>query len=176
MQDKQILKGIADTFTGNKPIHEMEVPVRWLPKRSLWQKITKLDYKPETSRTLTFYESVTANQIRIAGEASLLPESIFQDQSMNIQYIPEHAPRIVYMIAAAIQNNHLEPEPGLIEFIKNNLNGTQLREALVASFQTLNMEDFTDTIILMKGTVRILEPEKMSPRDGRELIASHIEV
>lgn len=172
MEDKEILKAIADTIT-EKPLYEMVVPVKWLPKRSIWDRITKSKSKPGTYRTLKFYPCVVANQYRIAGEAALLPEEIWEDHSMNVSLINDHLPRIVYMIAAAIQNNHLEPSDDLIKFIERNLSGDQLLKALTASFQTLNMEAFTDSIILMKGTVKILMPEEMSPKDGRELIASH---
>jgi len=170
MQDNAILKSVTETLTG-KALHEMVVPIRWRPKISFWERIKNWrSPKPEPTRTLTFFPSVVANQYRIAGEAALLPKELWDDVSMNIIMLPEHQPRIVYMVAAAIQNNHLEPEQELITFIERNLTGRQLREALIASFQTLEMEAFTDTIVLMKGTVNIL---KTSPNDGSELIASH---
>jgi len=177
MEDKEILKAVANTIT-DAPLHTMVVPVRVpvLHRHTLWDRILRKPSPiPETQRTITFYPSVVANQYRIAGEASLLPDEIYQDGSMNIPLIKEHLPRIIYMIAAAIQNNHLEPDPELITFLEQNLTGSQMREALVASFQTLNMEAFTDTIILMKGTVKILMPTEVSPKDGSELIASHTE-
>lgn len=172
MEDKDIHKAIANTFT-EAPLYEMEVPVRVQQKRSLWKRLTKAGRNREEVRKLVFYESYVGNQIRIAGEAALLPDEIFIDQSMNIVLIPEHQNRIAYIVAAALQNDDKEPDPALIKFIKDNLKGGQLREALIASFQTLNMEAFTDTIVLMKGTVNILTPEQTSPKDGSELIASH---
>ncbi|MEO6522248.1 MAG: hypothetical protein ABIN91_11260 [Mucilaginibacter sp.] len=175
MEDKQILKAVADTFAGSKPLYEMVVPVRWLPMvpEPVFPKRTFLDRllmrpipppapAPETHRTLIFYPCVVANQYRIAGECALLPDAIFNDDSMNISLIPEHQKRIVYIVASAIQNNHLEPDPELMLFIERNLTGEQLRDALVASFQSLNMEAFTDTIVLMRPMVKILKPEETS--------------
>jgi len=174
MEDKQVLKEIANTLT-SAPLYSMDVVVKWQSPRSLWDKIRHPRHQPESIRTLTFYPAVVANQYRIAGEAALLPDEIYQDDSFNVGLVVEHLPRIVYMIACAIQNDHLEPDPALLLFLERNLTGSQLRDALVASFQTLNMEAFTDSIILMKGTVKILTPETMSPKDGSGLIASHTE-
>jgi hypothetical protein len=192
MEEKQILKAVADTFT-DKPLYEMVVKVRVVEepevivtpepaKRSFWDKLLGKPLpvptapatmpEPERERMLTFYPAVVANQYRIAGEASLLPSTIYVDQSLNLSLIPEHQKRMVYIIAAALQNNHLEPDNSLIQFIERNFTGEQLREALTASFQTLNMEAFTDTIVLMKGIVNILQT---SPQEGSELIASHTE-
>jgi len=187
MEDKQVLKNIANTLT-QAPIHEMDLVVRYVPEphpvivpeRTFMDKLLRRPIpevppvpEPERVRHLVFHEAVVANQIRIAGEAALLPDTIFQDNSFNVGLVSEHMPRIVYMIACALQNDHKEPAAELITFLTNNLTGSQLRDALVASFQSLNMEAFTDSIILMKGTVKILMPEEMSPTEGSELIASH---
>ncbi|AMR34132.1 hypothetical protein A0256_23120 [Mucilaginibacter sp. PAMC 26640] len=175
MQDNQLFKSVADTFT-DKPIYEINVPIRNLPApkpRSIWDRLLRrpVAAEPETHRILTFYPCVVANQYRIAGECALLPTEIYEDQSMNIALVLAHQPRIVYIVASAIQNNHLEPDSALIQFIECNMTGEQLQNCLMASFQALNMEAFTNTIILMRPMVNIL----MSPEDGSESIASHIE-
>jgi len=176
MEERHILKEIANTIT-DAPLHTMVIPIRSAPKRLIWQRVFDFIVRKskETHRILTFYPSVVANQYRIAGEAALLPESIYAEHGMNISFIPEHQKRIVYMVAASIQNNHLEPDPELIKFIERNMTGDQLLEALVASYQTLNMEAFTNTIVLMNGRVAILKPTETSPKEGSELIASHTE-
>lgn len=182
MEEKNILSAITDTLTG-KPVYKLTVPVKWLPltpkpKRSFWDWLTRkpLPEQPEveTERTLIFAPCVVANQYRVAGAAAQLPEELFEDQSYNLRLLSEHQPTIVYIIAAAIQNNHLEPEQELITFIERNLDGLDLVNALVASFQSLNMEAFTNSIVLMRGTVTILKL-KTSPDDGSELIASHMQ-
>jgi hypothetical protein len=167
MEDKFIPKAISNSLT-EAPVYEMDVMIREQPKRSLWERLTKRDYEPETSRRLVFYESYVDVQYKIAGEASLLPDEIFQDQSNNIALIPEHLPRVIYMIALALANDGKEPDRELIKFLQSNLKGRQLRDALVATFQGMNMEAFTDTIVLMKGTARILIPQETSPIDGSE--------
>lgn len=165
--DNEIIKAVADTLT-DAPIYEMVVKVRVpeqpeVPKRTLMDRFLRKPLppiaEPELFRTLIFYPCVVANQYRIAGECALLPEQIWQEVEWNIPLLVEHQKRIVYIIAAALQNNHLEPEPALITFLERNMSGKQLARALVASYQTLNMEDFIDSIILMRAAVKILQPE-----------------
>jgi hypothetical protein len=181
MEDKIILKSIADTFT-EAPVFQMRVPVRVVqpiqPIKRTWidrllRKPIPISPDPETYRDFVIYPCVAANMIRIAGQAALLSEAIYEDNSENlVKLVPEEMPFMIYIIAAAIQNNHLEPDPELIEFIKINMSGRQIKEALFASFDALEMEAFTDSIVLLKGRVKIINPET-SPEDGSELIASH---
>lgn len=180
MQDKFILKSVADTFTG-KPVYQITIPVRVpkeveQPKRTLLGRILRKKpdqvKEPETSRAFEIKPCVVGNMYRVSGHAGLLPDDIFEHQSNNIKLITEHLPTITYIVASAIQNNHLEPDPELIKFLEDNVDAIDLYDLLKASFSSLRMDSFTNSIVLMKGTVGILNPET-SPKEGRELIASH---
>lgn len=180
MNEKLILKSITDTLTGKK-VHEITVRIR-VPEKppkikySLWDRICRkprpIQPVPETHRTFEIWPCIVKNQYRIAGNAAMLVDGLHEDHSLNIQFIQDNQPIVVYIVAAAIQNNHLEPEPSLIEFIENNFDGQDLYTVLMASFDNFCMQDFSNSIVLLKGTVTILKPET-SPNDGSELIASH---
>lgn len=174
IEERDILKSVTDTLTG-KQIFKITVPVRWSAKVTWWGRIVKRRMQKETHRTFEIWPCVVANQYRIAGNAALLADQLFDNHSDNIQFINDNQPLIVYIVAAAIQNNHLEPSPELVEFITNNFDHGELYTALRAAFSNLGMQSFSNSIALLKGTVKILRPEEASPKDGSELIASHIQ-
>lgn len=180
MNENFILKSVTDTLTGKK-IHEITVRIRVpekapVAKRSLLDRLLRrpkpAPVEPETHRTFEIWPCVVKNQYRIAGNAAMLIDGLHDDHSENIQFIEENLPIVAYIVAAAIQNNHLEPEPSLIEFIENNFDGDDLYLALRASFDNYCMQSFSNSIVLLKGTVTVLKP-KASPKEGSELIASH---
>lgn len=190
MEEREILKSVTDTLTG-KRIFEITVPVKWRPKYVAppLPKYTLLDWilrrkRPqpepepaqETHRTFEMWPCVVANQYRIAGNAALLTDQMSDNHSDNIQLIIDNQPLVVYIVASAIQNNHLEPDPELVEFITNNFDHEDLYTSLRAAFSNMGMQSFSNSIALLKGTVKILKPDQeASPVDGKELIASHIQ-
>ena len=174
MQDTQIIQSVVDSLTG-KMIYQFTVPVRTpesplAVKRSLWDWLRR---KPvpvatvETERTFTIYPTVVANQYRIAGKALGLPTELPDDESGMLALVPEHLSTIIYIIAASIQNNHLEPDAELITFLERNLDNVDIAQILAASMQGANMQSFLISIVLMNGTATILTP-KTSPQDGSE--------
>ncbi|MEJ2905094.1 hypothetical protein WAE58_21795 [Pedobacter panaciterrae] len=177
-----IFKTISDTLTGKK-IHQITVKIR-MPEKpkpikySLWDWIMRkprpIQPEPELFRTFEIWPCITRNQYRIAGNAALLIDGLSDIHSDNIKFIEENQPIIAYIVAAAIQNNKYEPEPELIQFIEENFDGDDLYTALRASFDNFCMQAFSNSIVLLKGTVAILKPET-NPKDGSELIASHTE-
>jgi len=175
MQGNQIIKKAVDTLTG-KIIYSFTIKNKTpeVPKRTLWDWILrKPKVEPILSRDFEIYPCVVANQYRIAGEAITLPTDLFEDEGKTLtQHVPVHLPTMIYIIAAAIQNNYKEPEAELIEYLERNMDNIDISQTLVASLQAANMEAFTISIVLMTGASKILEP-KSSPQDGSELIASH---
>ena len=173
MEENQILKTVVDTLTGKK-IHTLTVPVKWRPKLPWYKRLIGMrDKYTQDYQTFEIWPCVVNNQYRIAGNAAMLTDGLHQTHSDNIKFIIQNQPIVVYIVAAAIQNNHLEPEQGLIDFIGNNFDKDDLYTALRASFDNLGMEAFSNSIVLLKGTVKILMPEETSPKEGSELIASH---
>lgn len=181
LQEENILSAVTETLT-DKPRYKITIPVTWfpdLPKQTIWDKILRrpLPREPEKERTFVIYPCKVCNMYRIAGVASRLPNEIKGGTQSEV-YLPlinEYIDDVVYVIAAGIQNNHLEPDPELIQFIERNFDGIDLYNCLQPVLENVNMESFFNSIVLIKGTVKILQPkeEKTSPRDGSELIASH---
>lgn len=175
MQEREILKSVTDTLTG-KRIFEITVPVKWLPKPQWWNLIFRKRKPAPAYRTFEIWPCVVANQYRIAGNAALLTEQLSDNHSDNIQLIMDNQPLVVYIVASAIQNNHLEPDEELVQFITNNFDHEDLYTSLRAAFSNMGMQSFSNSIALLKGTVKILKPDQeASPADGKELIASHIQ-
>lgn len=181
MEEKFILKSITDTLTGKK-VHQITVPIRVIDpvapiKHTWWDRVIRrkpvpIHPEPITSRYFEIWPCIVKNQYRIAGNAALLIDGLNDNHSDNIQFIQENQRIVAYIVAAAIQNNKFEPEPELIEFIEDNFDGEDLYTALRASFDNLGMQAFSNSIVLLKGTVTVLN-QKTSPKDGSELIASH---
>lgn len=177
MQEKEILQGIADTITG-KPF-TITIPIICKPeqpKRTLLERLLRKPLPPEPpkERVITISPCVVANMYRVAGRACSLPEEIISGSLTEavLPLIPVHLPNIVYIVAAGIQNDHLEPDPELITFIERNFEQDQLFECMYEAIEGLKLQSFLNSIVLAKGTVKILQPET-SPNDGSELIASH---
>jgi hypothetical protein len=175
MEDKLIIKGVTDALTG-KLIYEFTVKVREVepvkqPARSAWDKILRrpapAPVEPETERDFQVYPCVVTNQYRIAGMAATLPTELFEDETSMLAYVSEHLPKMVYIIAAAIQNNYKEPDAELIQFLERNLDNLDVVNLLTVSLQGANMQSFLTSIVLMNGMAKILIPET-SPLDGRE--------
>lgn len=174
MNDTQIVQGVVDALT-SKLLYEFKVKVKHVepviqPKRSLWDRISRKPVEriqPETERSFKIWPCVAINQYRIAGKALSLPDELFDDDTKTLSLVPEHLPTIIYIIAAAVQNNYLEPDPELITFFERNLDNPDIVQILAASLQAANMQDFSTSIVLMNGMATIVKP-KTSPQDGRE--------
>ncbi|WP_124558696.1 hypothetical protein [Pedobacter sp. KBW01] len=179
MEEKEILQNIADTLI-EKSVYTLKVPIKEpLPatKRTLIDKVLRRPIvQPETVREFKINPCLVGNMYRIAGRAVKLPDEILES-SMAASLLPiinEHLSDLVYIVAAGIQNTKREPDPELIEFIEDNFEAEDLYEALLPILENLGMQSFLNSIALAKGTVKILKPN-VSPIDGSELIASHIQ-
>jgi hypothetical protein len=181
MEDKLIIKSVTEALTG-KQLYEFTVKVKFVEPVPEPTPLSFLDrirgkqqpapVQPETERHFTIYPCVAVNQYRIAGMAVTLPTDLFEDQTLMLSYVPEHLQSMIYIIAAAIQNNYKEPAPELITFLERNLDNIDIASLLMASLQATNMQSFMTSIVLMNGMAKILMPET-SPLDGSGLIASH---
>ena len=180
MEDIKIIQGAVNALN-EESIYEFTVRVVDVepviqPRRTLWDRITRkplpTPIEPETHRTFKIYESVVSNVYRIAGKAVSLPIDIFEEEEKMLAYVPEHLPTMIYIIAAAIQNNHKEPDAELIRFLERNLTNSAVAKLLVSAMFNTNMQAFLISIVSMQAMASIVKP-KTSPIDGNELIASH---
>lgn len=182
MSNKEIYQNVANTFT-EKPKFTITVPISWLPdaptpepiKQSLFDRLFKGRAiqtpvtPPETERTFTIYPCKVANMARIAGASVRLPDEIVTGTLAEtvLPLIHEHLPTIVYVVAAGIQNNHEEPSEELIKFIERNFDNDDLYACLDPVLENVRMQSFLNSIVLAKGTEKILKP-KTSPNDRSE--------
>lgn len=174
-EENKIVSAAIDTLTG-KLLFTLNIPVRWTPKVVWWKRLFKRKVEQEKFRSFEIWPCVVANQFRIVGKALTLPKEIYDEPNLLFPIFEENQRTMLYIVASAIQNNHLEPDPGLITFLERNIDGETILTALQASLQQANMQSFFDSIVLMNGLVEIVSPSqtKSSPLDGSELIASHI--
>jgi hypothetical protein len=177
MEDYKIIQSVVDSLTG-KMTYEFTVPIRVVqpvkqPKRAFWDWVRRKPkpdaVEPERERSFKIYQCIVANQYRIAAKALSLPVDLYEndEEDRMLSYVPEHLPTMIYIIAAAVQNNHLEPDPELIQFFERNLDNTDIEQLLAASLQATNMQSFLISIVYMNGMANILKP-KASPQDGSE--------
>ncbi|MBB6109711.1 hypothetical protein SAMN05421821_105129 [Mucilaginibacter lappiensis] len=182
MQDKEIYQGVVNTFT-EKPKYTITIPISWRPevepvppvKRSLFERLFRgkpVQIEPEpipTEETFTIYPCKVANMWRVAGAATELPDEIKNGELAEVvlPLINDHLETIVYIVAAGIQNNHEEPSADLIKFIERNFDNQDLHTVLHYVLENVYMQSFLNSIVLAKGTVKILKP-KTSPTDGSE--------
>ncbi|WPU91792.1 hypothetical protein SNE25_20965 [Mucilaginibacter sabulilitoris] len=176
MTKNTIISKAVDVLTA-KELYRFTIPVRYVepvaapPKLTRWEKLRGVKPEPipepETERSFEIWPAVVVNQYRIAGAAVTLPTDLFEDATKMMAYIPEHLPTMIYIIASAVQNNYLEPDPELIKFFERNLDNYDIEDILAASLQAVNMQSFMTSIVLMNGVAKILKI-KTSPDDGRE--------
>lgn len=173
-EDNKIISAAIDTLTG-KLLFTLTVPVRWLPRTPWWKQLFGRKSPAEKVRVFEIWPCVVANQFRIVGKALTLPNQMYEEANLLFPIFEQHQKTMLFIIAAAIQNNHLEPDPSLIKFLQRNIDGIDILITLQASLQQVNMQSFFDSIVLMNGLVEIVNPspKKSSPLDGSELIASH---
>lgn len=167
MEDKNIISAVVDALTG-KVIYKFSVPVRYIPERSLFDRLLRKPNNQEKERHFEIWPCVVANQYRIAGKAITLPTELYEDSTKMLLHVNDHLPTMVYIIAAAIQNDHLEPAADLIQFIERNFDNEDIYQALLASLQGQNLQSFLNSIVLMNAQAEILDPKKTSPVDGSE--------
>ena len=179
MTDNEIIGQAADALT-EKAKFAITIPVTWRPEPKVKPRAGMFDLllkkqtpeaAPETERELVFYPCKVANMSRIARTALLLPNEILSNE-INEAVLPliadeTNLDNLVYIIAAAVQNNHLEPARELLDFIKMNMDHDDMFLCLHKSFGVLGMQSFLNSIVLARGTVSVLKPAT-SPADGSE--------
>lgn len=162
--EDKIISASVDTFL-EKAKYTLTVPLL-TRKRTLWDWIRR---KPaETERSFTIYPCKAANMARIARAALTMPTEIQGDTStfQSIPLIHECMDTVLYVVAAGIQNNQHEPDPQLIEFLRNNCDAIDLLHAAYYVMENVNMESFSNTTVLIRGAISIIK--KTGPIDRSE--------
>lgn len=166
-EDRKTISEAAENLF-DKDVFTLTVKVReQIAKRTLLDRLSGKELP--TERVFVIKPATVGTMLRIASKAVLLPETIFDgpEASTILPLIHNHIEDLVYIVAAAIQNNKHEPDHELIEFIKNNFDAKDLFDVLGPTLKNIDMASFFNSIVLVKGTERILLP-KSSPLDGSE--------
>lgn len=162
--EDKIISASVDTFL-EKAKYTLTVPLL-TPKRTLWDWIRR---KPvETERSFTIYPCKAANMARIARAALTMPTEIQGDTKAEayLPLIDTCMDTVLYVVAAGIQNNQHEPDPQLIEFLRNNCDAIDLLHAAYYVMENVNMESFSNTTVLIRGAISIIK--KTGPIDRSE--------
>lgn len=180
MTENEIIGGAANALT-EKPKFVITIPITVLPEPEPIPKRTLLDRlsrKPlpipkhvEKERTLVFYPCKVANIHRIAAKSLELPdEALINDVRADLLPLladQKNLGNIIYIIAAAIQNNHMEPSEELQSFLLLNMDHEDMFLCLHYALGNSGMKSFLNSIVLVRGLITILKPEA-SPLDGSE--------
>lgn len=92
----------------------------------------------------------------------------FLEKSMN-EVVLNHIEEIIYIVAVGIQNDIHEPKEDLKDFIRNNFTSNDLVKVLLIVFQSINVKDFLNSIVLIKG-MNVLQ-DQTSLKKQEEIIA-----
>lgn len=124
------------------------------PKNKFEAWLMRRNFKPSKR----FYEikpQRVGNIYRIAGRAvKLNVAGIFNNTDTVgtiMRVMAEHGEDLFYIVAAAIQNDHNEPSPSLIETIKNEFEMEDMLKVLKVAIGNYNISDFMTSIALITG-------------------------
>lgn len=173
MNEKQTLQAVAETIT-DKPTLSFEVEV----KRRHW--LDRL-LRRNKARQFTIRPAVVGTMLRISARAIQLHEELTDairldtgkataDMGATMQLVHAHMADVVYIVAAAIQNDCEEPSERLQAFIRQNFDAEDLVQVLLPVLAGLNLQGFLNSIVLVKGTEGVLRP-KTSLKEAGEMIA-----
>ncbi|WP_285011195.1 hypothetical protein [Pedobacter faecalis] len=183
MEESKIFDLVTQTLNRYK-VHTLQVrlskspaptvevlPQKWW-ERLIGRRPRTIEIPPSEQdmvRKLEIWPARVSTQYRVAALSDKLVKTaeLEEELSGNFRFVNANQPLIVEIVATAIQNDGKEPDPELIAFIEENVFGEDLYTALRAVFDNYGMQSFTNSIVLMKGTVKILKP-KTSPTDGTE--------
>lgn len=185
MQEKQIFTGVVDALLERErfrivvPGREINAADREEPiKRTFWDKVLFRKQKYRTvpgeitvipEQTLIINPCWAGTMYRIADRSQYLSDEIkgvrLSDVGLNL--ILENLHHLIYIIAAAIENRKEEPAEELQDLIRWNIEVPTIFAAYRAVIDDEEMQSFLNSIVLARGTVKILNPET-NPKDGSE--------
>ena len=138
-----------------KIVYKMEIEYQVTTKKLLKAAITT-----DEVRTVEFTTCMACNMKRIVSAALLLPDELFgvKLKDIALPQINNNLDKLIYIVAAGIQNNSKEPEPELIDFVKNNFDHEQLLEGFNYTINQLGMQSFVGCLVIARGS-KILKGE-----------------
>lgn len=159
MLEKDILSSAVDTIT-RKPV-TIEVSVK--PNGKLDKILMSLGLK---KRVLSYVISplLVGNRKRVSIRSQRIPDDFLKDGLVKALLDPSFIDDCIYAVAIGIQNNRNEPSEKLLKFVEFQFDDTDLYNVLDAIFGRIDLQAFTKSIILMKGSnvLNVPEPVAMS--------------
>jgi hypothetical protein len=146
--------------------YEVTIPLTWKP---MYLKLFRPKLK---SKVFTIKPAKIATARLVSNEASVLPNSLIGNTpaQLALESLGIHQSRLATIIALSIQNNGKKPEASLLRLIEMNLSGDMLASTIPVSIRQLQLPEFINALILIKGTASILHPS-MADEDSQNIEA-----
>lgn len=154
MIEKDILSLAVDTLT-EKPL---KVSIAVKPNSKLDIMLMKLGLKKKVI-SYTIRPLVVGNRKRISVRSLRIPNDFLKDGLVKALMDTEYIEDCIYAVAVGIQNNRYEPSNRLLKFVEFQFNDTDLYNVLDAIFGKIDLQSFTKSIILIKGSNVLNVPE-----------------
>jgi len=134
--------------------YEVIIPLTWKP-------FLLRVFKPKMrSKVFIIKPAKIATARLVSMEASVLPNSLTGNTptQLALESLALHQSRLAYIVSTSIQNNGKQPSKSLVKLIERNLDASMLASALSVSVRQLQLTEFINALILIKGTASILHP------------------
>lgn len=170
MEEKEILKGVAETIT-EKPKLTITIDV----KSRTW--LDRVLFRPK-ARVFVVKPTTVASMLIVSGKAGLMNAGLIQAAQLSeenripalLAAINANIRDVVFAVATIIQNNGEEPDKKLLKWLLKHTDALDLAEIIVPVFGSTYMQAFFNSIVLVKGTESVLKP-KTSLKDPGGMIA-----
>lgn len=150
--------------------YEVTVPLTWKP---LLLRV----FKPKMlSKVFLIKPAKIATARLVSNEASVLPNSLIGNTptQLALESLAIHQGRLANIIGLSIQNNGKAPSSSLLRLLEMNLDGEMLASIIPVSVRQLQLPEYINALILIKGTASILHPS-MGEDETESLPAAPIE-
>lgn len=155
--DKEIFIKEVDTITDKG--EAIEIPVT---AKNNWEKILMTVGIKKRKLTFNLKKIKVGNRHRICQRIIKFPEKVFDDSKYIMKMIAElsihHNDDLIYCVAVSLQNDCNEPSSELIDAL-NWVDDDLLFKILDKSLSAINIEAFTNSIILITGVQSLTKTE-----------------
>lgn len=162
MNEKETLSEVVDSLT-DKPD---SITVRIKPKNILHKWLISKGYLPKEKDYL-LTRLVVGNAYRVAKAVLGIPEAaviIGSEKTTGMLYslLVNHLDKVIYVVAVAVTNTKEEPSQKLLDEIRWQFTDDELVGACVFILKRMNIQNFLNSIILIRGLDVISQTDEMS--------------
>jgi hypothetical protein len=162
MEEKDILAQAVDTVTQQADT----ITVTIKPKHWLHHKLLALGWLPKTKAyRLTPLRS--GNRLRVSKAVLRIPGGLVMADKQTMMkdmltVLVDHLDTVAYVVAVALHNQRQEPDPAFIEEVKWEFSEDELLAIALLVLSRSGVENFMNTIILVRG-LDVISQKEMSP-------------